>query len=142
MKATMYTDGASKGNPGPSGIGIVIYNEHNQPIVKHGELIGHGTNNHAEYVALKKGLELAKKEGVKELVCYTDSQLLANHANKKARVQKPRLVNHMIDIKQHIDDFDSVQIEHVRRHYNREADELANMEFRKRKVENQIMNSI
>jgi ribonuclease HI len=68
----VFTDGACSGNPGPSGIGVyLIYNQHKKEI---SEYIGHATNNIAELMAIKKGLEAIKPEyREKPIVVYTDS---------------------------------------------------------------------
>jgi ribonuclease HI len=129
-RALMYTDGACKGNPGPMGIGVVIKNEDGQTVKKHSEFLGHGTNNQAEYMALKRGLEHAKNENINHLTIFSDSELLVDHVNGKKTVTNPELLAHMQDIKKHIGSFDYVAISHVRRHLNAEADRAANMAFK------------
>lgn len=126
----MFIDGACKGNPGPMGVGIVIKDEHGQIVKKHSEHLGHGTNNQAEYLALKIGLQKAKEEGIKHLSVFSDSELLVNHVNKKYNVTNPELVNHMREIENHIDDFKYVAVNHVKRVFNAEADRAANMAFK------------
>lgn len=141
-KGTLFTDGASKGNPGPSSIGLILKDEYNNPIVKHSEAIGHATNNTAEYTALLRGLQLAKKEGITHLDCFSDSELMVGHVNGKNKVSMPRLVTLMLDIKKQLQGFDEVNINHVRRHFNQEADSLANQAFRQNKSSEQILDSL
>ena len=142
MKGIIYTDGACKGNPGPSSIGIVLKDEYGNTVGTHSEHIGHGTSKNAEYAALKKGLSLAKERGFTDLTCYSDSEILVHHVNGKKYVAQPNLVNHMLEIRNHLDDFDKVNVVHVRRHFNTEADAQANIVFRRNKVQEHIMDSL
>jgi len=137
MHFKIFTDGASKGNPGPSSIGAVIYDHHNEIVGKISENIGHGTNNQAEYEALIQGLKKVKELGCKNVSCYTDSELLTKHTLKKINVQNPVLVNKMREIRNMIDkDFDVFHIEHVSREKNQEADYLANLAHQQ--IENEL----
>ena len=70
MKVTLYTDGASRGNPGQAGLGVVIYAEDGQKIAELCEYLGSTTNNIAEYKALIRGLEEAKVLGATEVEVY------------------------------------------------------------------------
>jgi ribonuclease HI len=129
-QAIMFIDGACKGNPGPMGAGIVIKNDDGQLVKKHSEFLGHGTNNQAEYLALKIGLQKAKDEGITHLNVFSDSQLLVRHVNREYEVSNPQLVLHMDDIRNHLNNFDYVSITHIGRRLNPEADHAANMAFR------------
>jgi len=73
-KLYVYTDGGSRGNPGPSAIAIIIFDKDENLIKKHSECIGETTNNRAEYIALIKALELAREIGGKEIFCFSDSE--------------------------------------------------------------------
>ena len=75
-KLLIYTDGASRGNPGPAGIGIVICDESGKVVKQYEEFIGNATNNFAEYRALIKALELASNFPVSEIDCFSDSELM------------------------------------------------------------------
>ena len=77
MTATLYTDGAAFGNPGPSGLGIVLYGNDKQLVAERSIPAGHGTNNEAEYRALIEGLRLAAEHGIRELTARMDSMLVA-----------------------------------------------------------------
>ncbi len=122
----LFVDGASRGNPGPSGAGI--YLTHNKEVVaKRGYFLGKRTNNEAEYLALLIGIFVAKKtasSGDRLHVC-SDSLLLIKQMNGEYRVRKPELqILHML-VKKNIEPFSSV-FEHVYREKNVEADALAN----------------
>src|SRR5882672_10316618 len=67
-----YTDGASRGNPGPAGIGILIYNERDQKLLQDYEFIGETTNNEAEYRALLLALERAYELTQERVDCFMD----------------------------------------------------------------------
>ena len=75
-KVKVFTDGASRGNPGPSAIGMVFYNENNKQLLEFKEYLGTQTNNYAEYMAVIRALEISQKQNVRSLDFYCDSQLL------------------------------------------------------------------
>ena len=68
----LFTDGGSRGNPGPGAIGLLILDERNNEIDSFKECIGHTTNNRAEYQALIKGLDLAARHTRDKVYCYLD----------------------------------------------------------------------
>ncbi|MFH1222684.1 MAG: ribonuclease HI family protein [Candidatus Micrarchaeota archaeon] len=120
---TIHTDGACFGNPGPMGIGIVIY-KGKKKIRELSEYIGHGTNNIAEYTALIRALEIMEELGEKEALIHTDSELLAKQINGEYRVKdrKLKLLNARVDS---LLTGMKVKVQHVRREKNEEADELS-----------------
>src|SRR5690242_14651486 len=71
-KLILYTDGASRGNPGPASIGVVIKDESGEPVWEKGETLGTQTNNYAEYTALIRGLEKLAALGAHEVEIRTD----------------------------------------------------------------------
>ncbi len=87
----IYTDGASSGNPGPSGIGIVIKDAGGNLIKEYGEYAGEGTNNTAEYMAVIKALEIAKELGAGKLKINSDSQLIVNQMQGNYKINEPHL---------------------------------------------------
>lgn len=93
----VFTDGASRGNPGHSGIGITVYDENDFIIKTYKEYLGEATNNQAEYKALIKSLEVIKKlseNGEAEfdkIEFYSDSELMVNQVNFDYRVKEPDL---------------------------------------------------
>jgi len=122
--ARAWIDGASRGNPGEAGFGVVLETDRvPEEIVGY---LGKATNNVAEYAALIAVLKLAADRGVKKLVVYSDSQLLVRQVNGAYRVKAPHLVPiflQALKLRQTIPDF---TIEHVAREENKEADRLAN----------------
>jgi len=119
----IHTDGACFGNPGPMGIGIVVYRE-KKKIMEISEYVGEGTNNIAEYLALIRALEIAKRIGENEVHIKTDSELLARQINGEYRVKDRKLK----PLKARVDALMrgmKVKVEHVPREQNEEADELS-----------------
>lgn len=125
-EAEIYCDGASSGNPGDSGIGVVIYlaNEENKNY-KISEYIGIATNNVAEYSALIKGLEKARSLGLRKIKVFLDSELIVRQLNGIYKVKSDNLKQLWTHAKNILEDFDSHIITHVRREMNKEADLLA-----------------
>jgi len=90
-KVFLVTDGASRGNPGPSAVGFSIYDEDWAPLEEHADCIGVATNNEAEYKALIKGLHECVKYCKGEVEHFTDSKLLAKQASREWVVRAPNL---------------------------------------------------
>ena len=122
-EATLYCDGASFGNPGPSGIGVVL--EIGDDIVEHSEDIGYGTNNEAEYRALITGLRMALDRGVETLHVRADSQLVVRQVTGEYKIKKKELQRLAMEARALIDRFSSVRFEHVMRGLNERADALS-----------------
>lgn len=125
-KVTLYTDGASKGNPGDAGIGVVITAEDGTVLAEIGEYIGKTTNNVAEYSALIRGLTEAAELGATALEISTDSELMARQLAGVYKVKSPLLrplYEQAVTLLRH---FRKVSISHVLREFNKRADELAN----------------
>ncbi len=120
-------DGASRGNPGPSGAGIFIKKD-SQVYLQKGFFLGTKTNNEAEYLALVIGLLLVKKDLQPEdkIQIISDSELLIKQMNKEYRVKKPELKK-LYDFVQSCLESVSYSCSHVLREYNQEADRLANL---------------
>lgn len=124
--AKLYTDGGSRGNPGPSAMGIALLDENNNVILKTSGYLGITTNNQAEYQALIKGLEIATSRGIAELSVFMDSELIIKQLNGQYKVKKAELIPHYHAVKQLEKNFDIVTYSHVRREYNQIADSLVN----------------
>ena len=120
----IYIDGASKGNPGHSGVGIVIYQE-GLRIKNISNYIGVATNNVAEYTALVYALEEALLLKAKSLKINTDSQLLARQLNKIYKVKHVGIINLYNRAVHLLTGFEKVLINHIPREENSLADKLA-----------------
>ncbi len=122
----IYTDGASRGNPGPASVGIYVTDLDNQVVDEVGEKLGHQTNNFAEYTAVVRSLEIAQTRGCEKILLRSDSELMVKQMTGlykvKSDVIKP-LYQKVLQLK---GNFKELKFEHVRREFNREADRVAN----------------
>lgn len=125
-QAKLYTDGGSRGNPGPSALGYVIYDLNENVIKKDSYYLGITTNNQAEYQALKEGLEAAKSLGVRDLEVYMDSLLVVNQMKGLYKVKNRDLWPIYEAIKDNLSNFSSVSFMHVPRALNAVADGMVN----------------
>jgi ribonuclease HI len=117
-------DGASRGNPGPAGIGVVIIKD-NLRIAEYKEFIGKKTNNQAESTALKKALQIASAFD-DEITVLSDSQLVVNQRNNKYKVRSKQLKIIYREISNLESQFKIVIYKHIPREKNQDADLLAN----------------
>ncbi|MBC8103969.1 MAG: ribonuclease HI family protein [Cytophagales bacterium] len=124
----LHTDGAAKGNPGPSGIGIVLYrdSDRTEPVAAFGEYIGETTNNVAEYKALIRGLSEALIRGADQLEARTDSELMARQIAGRYKVSAPQITPLYQEACQLLSRFEKATVVHVLREKNALADKLAN----------------
>jgi ribonuclease HI len=125
MKLTIYSDGASRNNPGHAGLGVVIKKGH-EVVAEIAEYLGKTTNNIAEYLAFIRGLEEALALGAKEVHCYADSELLVKQINGDYRVKNEGLVplyHHALALSRKFTDF---IVEYIPREKNEAADALSN----------------
>jgi ribonuclease HI len=125
---TLNFDGASKGNPGLSGAGMVIY-KNGEEIWSSHKFIGCKTNNQAEYSALIFGLEGALKLGIKTLSVLGDSLLVINQVNGIYKVKSGFLLPLHKEVLTLKSKFDLIEFNHVYRDNNKRADELSNLAF-------------
>jgi len=130
MKAIMYADGGSRGNPGPAGSGAVIFDYSDgvrgEVLGEVARYIGKDTNNQAEYKAIVFGLAEALELGVTDLEVRLDSQLAVKQINGEYRVKNPGIAERFLEVKNLIVKFERIRFEHVRREKNVEADALVN----------------
>ena len=118
-------DGASRGNPGPAGAGIVISNGHRTPALELAKPLGQATNNVAEYLALIYALHEALRAGYDAVTVKTDSELLVRQLSGQYRVRDPQLrLFHDLAV-QLRGSFARCDVVHIPREQNRAADRLA-----------------
>src|SRR6185437_7424958 len=116
-----FTDGGSRGNPGPSASGVVILTMNDEVLENFGVFLGHGTNNNAEWLAVKFALEAVAKYQPKRVHAYMDSELVCKQLNGQYRVKHPDLKPIYMDVVALAKQYD-VTFEHVYRAYNKLAD--------------------
>jgi ribonuclease HI len=126
VKATLWTDGGARGNPGPAAFGYVLEAENGTVLAAHGEAIGTATNNVAEYRALIAGLEKAVEVGVDELEVVSDSELLVKQMRGEYKVKSETLRALFDRATDLASGLGSVRYTAVRREHNELADRLVN----------------
>lgn len=122
----IYTDGGSRGNPGPSATGYVLIDETNEIIEQGGGFLGITTNNQAEYQAVREGLTAAINRGWRRAEVRIDSMLVVNQLNGVYKVKNRELWPIHENINELISRFDKVKFVHVPREMNRLADGMVN----------------
>jgi ribonuclease HI len=128
----LYTDGASKGNPGPAGAGWVLMNKRNSCLIKERLFLGEATNNEAEYQALILGLKKAQTLGIAEIAIFLDSELLVRQITGLYQVKNPRLRIYYEQALDLLNKFLKYDITHIPREQNQEADSMANEAIKKK----------
>jgi ribonuclease HI len=122
----LYIDGASRGNPGPAGIGVVIKDPAGRTVAEISEFIGRGTNNVAEYRALIRGLEEAANLGARTVTVRSDSELLVRQLKGEYKVKSPDLSPLHLEAHRLLKGFGRTSVERIARGENAAADALAN----------------
>ncbi len=122
----IYCDGASKGNPGPASIGVSILREKKE-IATISEKIGSTTNNVAEWTSLLKALEYCIAQKEINLTIFMDSELVVKQFLEEYKTKHPSLIPLKEKVFQLRKQFESIKIKHVKREFNKRADELANL---------------
>lgn len=127
MTIYAYTDGGSRGNPGESGIGVIMRDESGKTLFAGSGYIGTATNNVAEYSALIACISKASEMGCNRLVVYSDSELMVRQLLGKYRVKDKNLARHYLEVQRllKLASF-KFEIVHIVREQNRDADLLAN----------------
>jgi ribonuclease HI len=123
----LFTDGASRGNPGNAALGVVIEDEHGMRLRGFHRWLGKMTNNEAEYHALIDGLKAVKDWRPDRVEVYLDSKLVVEQMNGRYRIKAPELVTLHRKASELLREFPDVIVAHVDRAKNRGADALANM---------------
>jgi ribonuclease HI len=126
MLAIINTDGGARGNPGPAGIGVVIKNQAGQRLYARGAYIGETTNNVAEYTALVKALQEAKRLGATAVKVHMDSELIVKQMQGVYKIKQPALQELANTVLKLLKEFTQSSFVHVRRELNAEADALVN----------------
>ncbi len=125
MRWHVHVDGASSGNPGKSGAGIVVRDDRGEVLFTRGIYLGEMTNNMAEYEALVRALTSAAQHSVKDITVYTDSQLVANQVTGVYKIKNMTLFAYVRRVKEIVSNFEHFTIQYIPREQNREADKLA-----------------
>jgi ribonuclease HI/probable phosphoglycerate mutase len=122
----LYTDGASRGNPGEAGAGVVLLASDRRPLANRAIYLGQCTNNVAEYRALLAGLELALQHGCERLNIFLDSELIVRQISGQYKVKNAHLQPLHLQAKDLLQRLRGWRINHVPRAENAQADQLAN----------------
>lgn len=125
-KVIVYSDGGSRGNPGPSAAGCVVMNTREQVLHEGGVYLGITTNNQAEYHGVRLGLEKAHEMGAKVVEFRLDSMLVVNQMNGIYQIKNRELWPIHERIKELVGEFDKVTFTHVKREFNQLADGMVN----------------
>jgi ribonuclease HI len=125
-RATLYADGAARGNPGPAGAGAALLDEEGHVIGEVTRYLGTATNNVAEYTALIIGLEEARRRDVTELEIRMDSKLVVEQMNGRWKIKHPNLRPLAVIAGELLRSFPERRIRHIPRAENAIADALAN----------------
>ena len=128
-KFILYTDGASSSNPGPSGIGFVVY-KNDKKIFEGSKYIGISTNNQAEYTALVEGLRFLISKNIKEVNVFLDSQLVVKQLNGAYKVRNTYIKKLFYRVVSLMKEFKGISIKYNPREKNKEADKLAKSAIR------------
>ncbi len=126
----IHIDGASKGNPGPASVGVII-DQDGKRIAEIAKPIGEATNNFAEYSALIVALEEAKNLKAEHLRVFTDSELLYHQLKGKYQIKSDNLKGLYKQANELAQGFKKIELKHVPREENSEADKLASSVFKK-----------
>lgn len=126
-QVTIYTDGASRGNPGPGAAAFVLINTSGKIIGGKGFFLGKTTNNAAEYMGLLQGLLAARELGISGVRVFSDSELVVRQINGEYKVKSKSLKDIFSRCAELADTFKSFEITHILRDKNQQADDLANL---------------
>jgi len=135
----LYVDGAASGNPGPAGAAAIVKDAEGDTLLEKARAFGPATNNVAEYQGLLLGLELAAQLKPNILTIRSDSELLVRQVAGQYKVRAPHLKPLLREARRLLAPFETVEIEHIPRTRNTEADKLARKALEKaRKVDAEL----
>ena len=127
MKLILYTDGGSRGNPGPAASGVVIKDEEGKIVRAFGSFLGKATNNFAEYTAVIESLKEARAFGADEVECRMDSQLVVRQMTGQYKIKEPHIKDLAAQVAKLATNFRSISYIHIPRELNKEADAQVNL---------------
>ena len=122
----IYFDGGSRGNPGPSAIGAVVYDQEDKRIGQVSEYIGKHTNNIAEYMSLEKVLEYISRFETSKIIIFTDSKLVHNQVKKIWKIKDKKILDIYLRLNKRLSAYSTIDLRLVPREENTEADRLVN----------------
>lgn len=125
-RLTVFSDGASRGNPGPAGAGAVLLDPAGRTVERLGRFLGRATNNVAEYEGVLLGLRRARELGARAVDVRADSELLIRQLQGRYKVKNAALQELHAQAARLLGEFDEVKLTHVRRELNAAADEMSN----------------
>lgn len=126
-KLQIYTDGGSRGNPGPAACGVVILDEDEKLVKLNAKYLGQMTNNQAEYEGVITALRMTAVMDVDEIDFFLDSDLMVKQLNGEYKVKSSNIKPLKSTIDKLLKQFKKVTFSHVRREYNKAADKLVNI---------------
>ncbi|MDE0092342.1 MAG: ribonuclease HI family protein [Oligoflexia bacterium] len=126
-KVFIYTDGASRGNPGPCALGLQVFDSKKNLIYEEASYLeDQNTNNFAEYKAVIRAFELAVQNEIQELTLFSDSELLIRQLQKKYKVKSPNIRTLFQECQSFLKHIPQTYFQHIPREQNKGADALAN----------------
>jgi len=128
----IYFDGGSRGNPGPSAVGAVVYDDKDKKLEELSAHIGEQTNNVAEYIALDKVLDLVEKYHCRKIILFTDSKLLNNQIKKVWKIKDSGILKIYLKVSEKLSKYNLVDLRLISRKNNVKADRLVNQALDKR----------
>lgn len=126
MKLKIFTDGGARGNPGPAGLGVVIFDENGRQLAAVKKFLGDKTNNQAEYEAVIAAMERALELGATVLDFFLDSELVVKQLTGKYKIKNSGLAPLAGKVLSLSNKFMKVTFSHIRREKNQLADDLVN----------------
>ena len=122
----IYFDGGSRGNPGPSAIGAIVYDQDDKKVGQVSEYIGKNTNNIAEYTSLEKVLEYISRFETSSIILLTDSKLVHHQVKKIWKIKDKKILDIYLKLSKRLSEYSTVDLRLIPREENTEADRLVN----------------
>ncbi len=123
----LFSDGGSRGNPGASAIAALVFDESNHLVDFTAKYTAIGTNNRAEYLALLNGIKMLLKNGILEVTCCLDSELVVKQLTGVYKIKDSEIKKMSDEIKSELPNFKTIKFKHVPRAENHFADKLVNI---------------